>query len=206
MAVADPHSSAINQFASDSAVQRALANFYQRYQAAYHEAGQPLLTELIDDWPEAPIYTQRRADGWVEWAPQRRQQALDFSDLEHALEQPFPDSFRDYFNFGYSADVEVSWQQQPLLLLHMQCDQDSQRFLQNLAGHVLMKRRLKQPITLFLGLAADADDLLLTQDCVSGAMGLEWVGKPQHQMLTEDLASFIEQLTPRVIEMPEDIR
>lgn len=178
----------------------ALDDFIDRYLAAYKAADVALITEANDAW-QAPIYTAEvGAEDTVTWQPVRQQQALDFSDLMNALEEPFHQDFVDYFSRWFSADLAVHWDSHPLWLLHLHGDDDAERMLANQAGHVLMKRRLKQPITLFLGLAEESDDLLITLDNQTGAVGLEFVGQEQHEILAPSLAEFLQKSTPRVVE------
>ncbi|MBG23203.1 MAG: SecY-interacting protein [Idiomarinaceae bacterium] len=183
----------------------ALDDLIQRYQQAYQDANTALITEANDEW-QAPIYLGAvRSDDTVRWQPVRQAEAVDFTDLMNALEEPFHEDFKAYFSRWYSADLAVLWQQHPLWLLHMHCHEDAERMLANQAGHVLMKRRLKQPITLFLGLAEESEDLLITLDNATGAVGLEFVGKPQHETLAASLAEFLAESTPRVVENPAAI-
>ncbi|CAB0149800.1 Protein Syd [Pseudidiomarina piscicola] len=183
----------------------ALDDLITRYVDAYEAAQVPLMTEANDTW-QAPIYKGAvAADDWVEWQPVMQQQGLDFSDLMNALEEPFHDDFKAYFSRWFSADLAVFWQQHPLWLLHLHGDDDAERMLANQAGHVLMKRRLKQPITLFLGLAEESDDLLISLDNSTGEVGLEFVGQPQHEVLATSLAEFLSKSTPRVVEKETSI-
>ncbi|RUO58630.1 SecY-interacting protein Syd [Pseudidiomarina insulisalsae] len=183
-------------------ITEALDDLLQRYTAAYASAGVPLVTEANGDW-QAPIYLGAVDENeMVRWQPVRQQSGLDFSALMNALEEPFHDDFKAYFSRWFSADLAVDWQQHPLWLLHMHCDEDAERMLANQAGHVLMKRRLKQPVTLFLGLAEESDDLLITLDNTSGAVGLEFVGQQQHEQLAPSLTEFLAKSTPRVVENP----
>lgn len=178
----------------------ALDDLIARYIAAYEAAQVPLVTEANDAW-QAPIYTAAvGSDDTVGWQPVRQQQAVDFTDLVNALEEPFHEDFMAYFSRWFSADLAVLWEQHPLWLLHLHGDDDAERMLANQAGHVLMKRRLKQPITLFLGLAEESDDLLITLDNQTGVVGLEFVGQEQHETLAPSLAEFLTKSTPRVVE------
>jgi len=61
-----------------------------------------------------------------------------------------------------------------------------------------MKRRLKQPETVFIGLGSEDDGLLVTIDNQSGAVGLEWVGKEQHDVLSDSLAAWLDNCQPQV--------
>lgn len=171
----------------------AYLDFYQQHRV-------DLLVEINPQW-QAPIYLRESndADYW-HWQPQIQQQPRSFDQLAAALEQPLHSSMSELYSRWYAADLALSWQQQPLWLLQVHGPEDSERLQANLAGHVLMKRRLRQAITLFIGVAADSDDLLITLDNDSGAVGLEWVGQPQHETLAPNLSEFLQQLSPRLVE------
>lgn len=168
-------------------------DFYQQHRV-------DLLVEVNPQW-QAPIYLRESSsDGYWHWQPQIQQHPRDFSQLAAALEQPLHDSVGELYSRWYAADLALAWQQQALWLLQVHGPEDSERMQANQAGHVLMKRRLRQPITLFIGVAADSDDVLITVDNDSGSVGLEFVGQPQHQTLAPNLTEFLQQLSPRLVE------
>ena len=59
----------------------------------------------------------------------------------------------------------------------------------------MMKRRLRQPVTLFFALTDD-ENFILSVDNETGEVVLEPVGKPATQVIASSLAAFIEGLTP----------
>ena len=75
---------------------------------------------------------------------------------------------------------------------------DMVRLQQNLVGHVLMKRRLDQPETLFFAVT-DEEDFILSVDNQSGEVVLEQVGLLPQEVLAPDLASFLASLEPVVM-------
>lgn len=188
------------------AVGQALDALLMRYQAHYEAQQQPLWVAGNADW-QAPIYQQLLdpTQDLYQWQPVMQQQPLDFQPLAEALAQPLHASVAALFARWYAADLSVQWQQHDLTLLQIHGHEDGERLLANLAGHVLMKRRLRQPVTLFIGLAEASDDLLLSVDNDSGAVGLEFVGQPQHLILAADVAEFLHQLTPRVVANPGEL-
>lgn len=177
----------------------ALDALIDRYVHYYAESQTPLLVERQAEW-DAPIYREPWPDDpdFVIWQPVQQIQPLNFSDLAAALEMPFQHDFADYYSRWFAGDLAVDWQHHPLQLLQIHCGEDGERLLANCAGHILMKRRLKQPPTLFIGLAEESDDLLLTVDNETGAVGLEWVGQGQHEVLADSLEDFIQRVTPRL--------
>ena len=99
---------------------------------------------------------------------------LDFRALETALTD-LSQHVKDYYGRWFAGDLNVivtHQQQHGLSLLQTQGPEDAERLLQNITGHILMKRKLKQPETVFIGLAHEADDLLVSIDNQSGVVGL----------------------------------
>lgn len=182
-----------------SSVVSALDQLIERYQQVYAEHGAALVTEAHDEW-QAPIYTQRIDEDTMQWQPVRQAQPMQFSDLANALEQPFHADISDLYGTWFAADLNVSFADHPLVLLQVHGTEDGERLQANLAGHVLMKRRLRQPITLFIGLAEESDDLLITLNNETGQVGLEFVGREQHEILADSVAEFLQKLVPRVVD------
>lgn len=177
-----------------------LDNFIRRYVAAYSAAQVALLTEHYDKW-QAPIYGAAVTDEWGQWQPIRQTEIFQFKELAHALEQPLHADLDIFFGRWFAADLFASYADHPLLLLQNHCTEDGERLQANLAGHVLMKRRLRQPITCFIGLAEESEDLLISVDNQTGQVGLEFVGQPQHEVLAPSLAQFLSELEPRVVDL-----
>ncbi|MGM0480624.1 MAG: SecY-interacting protein [Pseudomonadota bacterium] len=171
----------------------------------YQQQVQPLLTDYVEDW-KSPIYQQITDSGEAHWLPCRQQPELNFDDLEAALEINFHPSLKTFYGSWYAGDLSVTFQPQqdtdsipeahPISLLQIQGPEDGERLLENLTGHILMKRNLKQPETLFIGLADEADDLLISIDNETGKVGLEWIGKEQHQVLADSLEAFLVCCSP----------
>ncbi|MGS0726732.1 SecY-interacting protein Syd, partial [Shewanella sp. 0m-11] len=68
---------------------------------------------------------------------------------------------------------------------------------QNIIGHLMMKKKLKQEQTWFIGVLDEADNML-TVNNADGSVWIEIPGEAQSTMLAKSLNEFIEQLTPRV--------
>lgn len=174
----------------------AIAELHERYQRAYQAAQQQPSTEYMSGW-EAPCYVGTPSGGEIAWRPVAQNPALDFSGVEHALEMPLDTETKILFSAMYAGDLILEFASNELVLLQVMCAEDGERLQKNLIGHVMMKQRLEQPITLFIGLT-DEDDLLISVDNETGAVGLEYVGKPQHEVLAANVSEFLEQLSPRI--------
>ncbi|MCC2614836.1 SecY-interacting protein [Aestuariibacter halophilus] len=156
--------------------------------------GEELTIDYDSQW-ESPCYRHQAESGQsVAWQPVRRDQPADFSGLESALEIHMPDALKALFGGYFSDNIGVYDTRGPVELLFAWNDEDVERLQQNLIGHVLMKRRLGQPDTLFFALT-DEEDLILSVEVDTGAVVLEPVGLPARETLAPDLASFLARLT-----------
>lgn len=153
-------------------------------------------TEYVSEW-ESPIYGTVVDDDAVEWSPVQQPSPLSFNDLESALEMTFHSSIKTIFGRWFAGDLSLEYNGHPVTLLQVQSPEDGERLLANLTGHILMKRRLKQPETVFIGLGVENDDLLVSIDNATGHVGLEWVGKEQHECLATSLEEWLSQCVPK---------
>lgn len=172
--------------------------FVQQYieQSDSHNRG--LLTEYDADWPSPCLQgsTANLQDGDVcAWLPVKNPQPATLADLGSALNIVIPTEFEILFGRYFSVDLNAEHQRGPLTLLQTFNEQDYDRLQKNLIAHVLMKRRLKQPDTLFFALT-DQDDFVISLDIDTQSVVLEPVGKPAKEVLSDNLSSFIAALKP----------
>ena len=164
--------------------------------ASYVEKLPVRYTEYVSEW-DSPIYGTVIDDDTVEWSPVKQASPLSFEDLEKALERTFHDSIKTVFGRWFAGDLSLEYDGHPVTLLQVQSPEDGERLLANLTGHILMKRRLKQPETVFIGLGVENDDLLVSIDNSTGQVGLEWVGKEQHECLADSLEDWLIKCQPK---------
>ncbi len=130
------------------------------------------------------------------WRPQLQPASSHLGDLAAALEIEIHPQLADLFCRYYSHDLPATTERGDLDILQAWNQDDFERLQKNLISHVLMKRRLKQPETLFFA-TTDQDDFIISVDVASGNVMLEQVGKVPTEVLANDIASFIKTLTPR---------
>ncbi|GGW73034.1 SecY-interacting protein [Alteromonas halophila] len=158
---------------------------------------QPLRIEYDSTWP-SPCYQQTRDDGkMVEWKPVKQTEHNSFANVEEALEVNIDRQYADFFTRYYSHNLLATAPQGSCELLQVWNQDDFQRLQQNIIGHVLMKRRLKQQATLFFALT-DEEDTILSVLNDTGEVVVERVGKPPSDIIAPSLASFLEILTPQL--------
>lgn len=178
-----------------------LADLHQRYQAAYAVESKQPMTEYIDGW-NAPCYQGEVRYGMIAWKAVLQQPATDFRGVEQGLGCQLDEQLKAFYQGYFAADLYLSFDGHPIVLSQVMSVEDVDRLQRNLIAHVLMKRRLEQPVTLFLGTSETSDDLIISVHNETGEVGLEYAGKPHHATLAANVAEFLARCTPRVV-VPE---
>ena len=179
-------------------VTAALDEFVQKYLVIAKKYPEMLLVEYDNDWPSECYTSPGNTGDKVDWLPVKRSGLANFSDLEKALEMKIHQDVISYYSAYWSDNLIAETDKGHLQLLQPLNQHDFERLQQNLVGHILMKRRLKQPETLFIGLT-DEDDFILTVDNMSGEVMLEQVGLLPKKVVAPNLAVFIQSLKPSYI-------
>ncbi len=89
-------------------------------------------------------------------------------------------------------------------LLQVWNQQDFESLQQNVIGHLMMKKKLKQAPTWFVGVLGDGEQMI-TVDNEDGSVWIEIPGDRPKDKLADSLAEFIDALTPRVTPPVEPI-
>ncbi|WP_394128785.1 SecY-interacting protein [Shewanella maritima] len=173
----------------------ALDNFIQRYLKAYDNA----LSELPRYYPlgeASPCIEGEQElthDTAVFWQPVKRQNSGGFDNVAQALEMTLHDDINAFFGRYYCAPLsfDSEWGEGELLQAWNQ--QDFEYLQQNIIGHLMMKQKLKQPATWFIGVIADGDQMI-TVDNETGSVWLEIPGDKPKTQLAESLADFLPKL------------
>ncbi|MGS2719937.1 SecY-interacting protein [Paraglaciecola aestuariivivens] len=174
-------------------VSHALSQFIQKYQAMAQSHPDMLTIEYDPQWPSECYQSQQQ--GQVLWSPVKRNSATQLTDLAKALDIQIHPDIVSFFTAFWSDNLNAKTTQGACQLLQAWNQDDFERLQQNLVGHVLMKKRLRQPITLFFALT-DEEDFILSIDNQSGQVVLEQVGLEPKQVLAPNLADFIVTLSP----------
>lgn len=130
----------------------------------------------------------------VAWWPVFVQNPIDFSGLEHGLELELHPDIKAYYNVAFGGGLKLQHQRGPVELLMPWHQADTERLQQNIIGHVLMKRRLKQQVTVFFAVTDD-EDLLLSVLNSTGEVYLERVGCEVKEKLAGSLTEFLQSLS-----------
>ncbi len=137
-------------------VSQALENFQQRYFEQYQQQHNSLpVIEQDADWPSTCEQGVVDAEGNIHWQPARCGEGLDFTAMEQALEMELHPDIKAYFTSFYSDNLSAQCAEGGLELLLPWNRQDFDRLQENLIGHILMKRKRKQPATVFFAVTDD---------------------------------------------------
>jgi len=176
---------------------QSLLLFSKNYLSKYQERYQHLpIIEKDEQWP-SPCLESDHDENHQYWQPCDTDLKLTFENVEQALELTIHDDFKTYFTTLYSDTLDASCDEGALSLLFAWSKDDFQRLQENVIGHVLMKRKLKQPVTLFFALTDD-EDMILSLDNDSGEIWVEKVGKKPHKKVASSLSEFVNSLAPRI--------
>jgi SecY interacting protein Syd len=182
---------------SNYALQDLVWQFSQDYLQAYQQRFQHLpIIEQAEDWP-SPCEQGLHQEVFSLWQPTKVKEALTFDNVESALEVQLHQDIKQYFTTMYSDSLDASCSEGDLSLLFAWNEKDFARLQENIIGHILMKTKLKQKLTVFFAITDD-EDHILSLDNATGAVWVEKVGCEPHKKIADSLAEFIEQLTPRI--------
>ncbi len=173
-----------------------LCRLYEEINHAAIEQGYlgPMIAK-DSDWP-SPCEGQTVDGELCVW--QLKEQASfskkppSFDPLADALAMPFSDEVTEFYASFFANHLDIQFDGHTLQLIQAWNEDDFERLQQNLTGHVLMKRRLKQAESLFIGLT-EQEDLLVCVDVATGAVQLEYLGKKPHHTLAPSLNAFLAQ-------------
>ena len=129
------------------------------------------------------------------WRPVKSLVELSFENIESALEITLHKDIKIYFSTFFSDTIDADCEEGRLSLLFAWNEDDFQRLQENIIGHVLMKKRLKQENTIFFAVT-DEEDLIISLHNETGEVWVERVGCKPHKKLADSLSEFVEQLTP----------
>ena len=184
---------------TNSDLSQCLIDFSQEFVEKHHTIkGSLPLTEADEQWT-SPCTQEKYNDDLDLWQPILITDKLSFSNVEEALELSLHQDVCQYFTTIYSDSMTASCSEGMLTLLFSWCEQDFARLQENIIGHVLMKQRLKQAITIFFAVTDD-DDIILSLNNDTGEIWVERIGCEPHKKVADSMTVFIRSLTPELID------
>ncbi|MFC3093103.1 SecY-interacting protein [Alteromonas sediminis] len=176
-------------------VHQALAEFVEKFCTQVDESKRQI--QFDSDWPSPCILEEHAEDGQlVTWKPVLQDAGQSFDNLESALELTIHPDIKAFYTLFWSDPLSAKAEQGNCELLQAWNQEDFHRLQENLIGHVLMKRRLKQAVTFFIGLT-DEEDFILSVDNDTGQVCLEQVGCEPTRVLAPSISAFLQGLDPK---------
>ncbi|WP_394191518.1 SecY-interacting protein [Pseudoalteromonas atlantica] len=151
------------------------------------------LIEQDSNWPSPCEIGDVDEHGQIQWQAVHRENPGSLIDLAKALDVTFPEALNQYYGSFFGGCIIATIEEHEVELLQAWSDDDFDLLQQNITGHVLMKRKLKQKPSVFIGLT-EQEDLLVTVLLESGEVCLEYVGKQPHHVLAPNLEEFVKAL------------
>lgn len=172
--------------------------FTQRFVTAWqHQHGSMPQSDAYLDLPSPCIL--QKTDNIVIWRPVLRDNTAEFGNVEKAIGITLHQDIKAFYSGIYSGDINATFMGEPLALIQVWSDDDLVRLQQNIVGHLLMQKRLKQHPTVFI--AAVADELDVISICnVTGEVIKERIGTDLRTVLAADVSAFIALLEPSLQE------
>lgn len=170
-----------------------LRTLFDLYVRTYKEVTAKLpVCEYDEEW-KSPCMEGEVDNELICWKPTRLNERLSFENIESALEIKLHSDIVTYYTSYYSNMLNLTCDEGDLSLLFPWNKNDFERLQENIIGHVLMKLKLKQPITIFFAVTDD-DDYILSIDNETGSVWVERVGCIAHKKLANTLSEFLSSL------------
>lgn len=161
----------------------------------WHQQQQLAMTSWADEASPSPCQLGVVSDGNVSWQPVLQQPAATFNNVEQALDLVLHPDIKTFYSLYFGAGLAATHAKGKLALLMVWNADDVARLQENMIGHILMKRRLRQRETVFFATTED-DEILLSVLNSTGEVYQEHVGREVTEKLADNLAEFISQLEP----------
>lgn len=168
------------------------ANLFLKDVLQQYQHAQPTVFHDVD-WPSPCEQGDVLPSGEIAWHAVARE-GESLLTLASALELSFPEELNLFYSSFYAPNIQAQFDGHHVELIQPWSHDDFERLQENITGHVLMKRRLRQPETVFIGLT-EQDDILITVDVKTGEVCLEQLGKKPHHVLAPSIGEFLKRVT-----------
>ncbi|QSX32545.1 SecY-interacting protein [Shewanella avicenniae] len=175
-----------------TALREWLKEYSQSYQSELNElprhysAGEQSRAQLVEDEAEP-----------VQWRFSDRDELGRFANIEQALSLSLHSDIEQFYGSVWAGPLHFDSRWGVGELIQVWNEDDFLRLQQNIIGHLMMKRKLKQRPTWFIGLLAAGEDMI----CVDNQDGSVWREKPgdePSEKLADSIADLLQSVTPRV--------
>jgi len=149
--------------------------------AALYGVASPCITQTLDDE--------------IFWQPQPFTLAKNLDAIERAIGLQIQPALVAFYTTQFAGDMSAQLNGNELSLVQVWSEEDFVRVQENLIGHLVMKRRLKQTPTLFI--ATTESELEVISLCnLSGEVIIEQLGKNKREILAGSITDFLKLLQP----------
>ncbi|MGK3144221.1 SecY-interacting protein [Pantoea sp. C2G6] len=172
----------------------ALRDFTTRYcQQWQQQAGHAPASRDLYGVP-SPCALEDR-DERVVWQPQPFSLDPTLDAVSRAIDIQLQPAITAFYTTQFAGDMSARLGQNRLTLLQVWSEEDFLRLQENLIGHLLMQRCLKQSPTLFIA-TTDSEQEIISLSNLSGEVVLEQPGGKPREVLAENLETFLKLLQP----------
>jgi len=134
----------------------------------------------------------------VVWQPQPFSLPPTLDAVERAVDIQLQPPITEFYTTQFAGDMQARFGENQLSLLQVWSEEDFLRLQENLIGHLVMQRRLRQSPTLFIA-TTDSEEEIISLSNLSGEVILEQPGRKQRVVLAESLEIFLKLLQPVII-------
>ena len=134
----------------------------------------------------------------VVWQPQPFSLPTTLDAIERAVDIQLQPPITAFYTTQFAGDMQARFGENQLTLLQEWSEEDFLRLQENLIGHLVMQRRLRQSPTLFIA-TTDSEEEIISLSNLSGEVILEQPGRKQRVVLAESLEIFLKSLQPVII-------
>lgn len=172
----------------------ALRDFTNRYCQHWqqHTGHAPASSDLYG--VPSPCALEDR-DQRVLWQPQPFSLPPSLDAVGRAIDLQLQPQITTFYTTQFAGDMQARFQQRNLTLLQVWSEEDFLRLQENLIGHLLMQRRLRQSPTLFIATTESEQEIVSLLN-LSGEVVLEQPGRKQREVLAENIEIFLKLLQP----------
>lgn len=180
-----------------SALEKFLSDYHQAYREKlgeaprYYAQGEASDCIIVDESCSDPHVDP------VAWQSISRIDPANFDNVAHALSLELHSDISAFYGTQFAAPVLFDSEFGEGELLQVWNQQDFEYLQQNIIGHLMMKAKLKQAPTWFVGVLGDGD-VMITVNNDTGAVYKEVPGEEQSQQLADSLEGFLKSIKPRV--------
>jgi SecY interacting protein Syd len=170
-----------------------IQEFIQKWQSHIAATDLPLI-EYDPEWPSPCEIQSSMKDNMIGWQPVAMEKNEGLEAVERGIEISLHPDIHQFYASYFNGDIAALHNGNQLWLLQAWNEQDFEVLQQNILGHLITKRRLKQSPTIFIAVT-DEPDLNIVIKNQDGSVWLEYVGKEPHKLLADSLSLFLQSLS-----------